>query len=657
MDSLIKTVIALIASLLISAPVSAALIFVNTTDDESNDDGDCSLREAVRSANENTSFDGCVAGNDFGTDSIFLFVTGNIQTQGILITQDMEIIGPGMDALFLDANRGDRHFVIMMEDLTDDFAISQLTLTDGEISAPGGSILIKQGDRITFDKVHFRRNSSTGADSYGGAIATALPPGSNSRLEFFRCIFEDNVSDRRGGAIAALPDVGMEAPESVTISESEFVDNIAHDDGGAVSTYLVETLSIDRTVFAGNLSINSGTGAEQGGAVDASDVGLVFIRSSTFKQNEASASGGAISLVADTIASIENSTFYDNNSTDNTGNAISARFGAVVRISHSTLVGNDIPARNGDSAIMASEGSQVFLSHSIVFSDSAASEPECDVFQNFGSFTSLGYNIDASGTCTSETTDIPMTDPRLAPLGDYGDDTDFLVLETFLPLNGPARDGGQGGTCQSAMGDSLGEDQRGEPRTSMPRGNKCDIGAVEFQIFDDPNEVILAVNIPAGNGRITSTPSGIDCPADCDSEYLDGTLVKLKPTPDPGFQFSGWTGDCTGSSTCEVVMDGNRDVAASFSPIGIALSVTLDGPGSGGVTSMPAGIDCITSCSATFPAATIVDLTAIPSTGSAFQNWTGACTGASRCNLMLDQDENVGAVFIDAGALFVDSFE
>ena len=52
-------------------------------------------------------------------------------------------------------------------------------------------------------------------------------------------------------------------------------------------------------------------------------------------------------------------------------------------------------------------------------------------------------NIDTSGTCTGHATDQPMTDPRLAPLGDYGDDTDFLVLETFLPLFGPAREGGQ----------------------------------------------------------------------------------------------------------------------------------------------------------------------------------------------------------------------
>jgi len=47
-----------------------ATITVNTTDDELNDDGDCSLREAIQAANTDSAVDGCTAGS--GADTITL---------------------------------------------------------------------------------------------------------------------------------------------------------------------------------------------------------------------------------------------------------------------------------------------------------------------------------------------------------------------------------------------------------------------------------------------------------------------------------------------------------------------------------------------------------------------------------------------------------
>ena len=64
-------------------------------------------------------------GDEFGTDSIFLIVAGSIQTRDILISQDVEILGPGMDTLTLDAGSAGRHFDIAMVDETDDFKLTQ----------------------------------------------------------------------------------------------------------------------------------------------------------------------------------------------------------------------------------------------------------------------------------------------------------------------------------------------------------------------------------------------------------------------------------------------------------------------------------------------------------------------------------------------------
>lgn len=62
--------------LAMSRPVYAASIVVNTTADELNSDGDCSLREAITAANTNAASDACAAGDSGSTDTITFSVAG-----------------------------------------------------------------------------------------------------------------------------------------------------------------------------------------------------------------------------------------------------------------------------------------------------------------------------------------------------------------------------------------------------------------------------------------------------------------------------------------------------------------------------------------------------------------------------------------------------
>jgi hypothetical protein len=71
-----------------------------------------------------------------------------------------------------------------------------------------------------------------------------------------------------------------------------------------------------------------------------------------------------------------------------------------------------------------------------------------------------------------------------------------------------------------------------------------------------------------GSGNVISTPTGIDCPDDCSENYAAGTEVTLTATPSGGFAFTGWSGSCTGTSTCVVTMSATRNVGATFSLIG-----------------------------------------------------------------------------------------
>jgi hypothetical protein len=66
-----------------------------------------------------------------------------------------------------------------------------------------------------------------------------------------------------------------------------------------------------------------------------------------------------------------------------------------------------------------------------------------------------------------------------------------------------------------------------------------------------------------GSGAGTVTGTGIDCGDDCTEGYADGTPVTLTATEAPGSTFTGWSGDCTGT-TCTLSMTANKTAVANF---------------------------------------------------------------------------------------------
>ena len=125
----------------------------------------------------------------------------------------------------------------------------------------------------------------------------------------------------------------------------------------------------------------------------------------------------------------------------------------------------------------------------------------------------------------------------------------------------------------------------------------------------------------ARSGTVLSSPPGISCGSVCDSDFPIGETVQLNALPDVGARFVRWSGDCTGSGICEVVVDKDIQVNAEFDTQYVGLSVVKQGVGSGQVTSMPAGIDCGTDCSESHPLNTSVILTATADQDSEFAGW------------------------------------
>jgi hypothetical protein len=68
-----------------------------------------------------------------------------------------------------------------------------------------------------------------------------------------------------------------------------------------------------------------------------------------------------------------------------------------------------------------------------------------------------------------------------------------------------------------------------------------------------------------GVGKVTSLPAGISCPTTCLASFLYGTSLTLTATPSAKAIFSGWTGDCTGTSkTCALSMTATHAATAKF---------------------------------------------------------------------------------------------
>ena len=84
----------------------------------------------------------------------------------------------------------------------------------------------------------------------------------------------------------------------------------------------------------------------------------------------------------------------------------------------------------------------------------------------------------------------------------------------------------------------------------------------EVTVKDEKNEVpryLLTVNRIPAEGGLTNG-AGL---------HKEGTVVELFTTPDPGYNFAGWTGDLpegadAGDPTLSVTMDGNKEITAHF---------------------------------------------------------------------------------------------
>lgn len=176
--------------------------------------------------------------------------------------------------------------------------------------------------------------------------------------------------------------------------------------------------------------------------------------------------------------------------------------------------------------------------------------------------------------------------------------------------------------------------------------------AVQTGFAQDTSKTVQLVVIKAGDssGTLSSSPPGIQCGdsgTDCSATFASGTAITLTPEEvGQGSIFAGWSG-AEGSTTscegvqgpCSFMLGENSRITGNFRNEGSAVftvGVTVQGSGSGLISSVPEGILCgdgNSKCTVSFPVNAQLTLTAQPTKeDSVFRGWSGGIGSAQSCN-------------------------
>jgi len=428
---------------------------VTTLADETTaNDGKISLREAISAAS-------------FGDAIQFqsgLTGTMSLTSGKFLITKDLSITGPNAGKLTLDALHAGRIFEIAGNTKAQ---ISNLTLVNGMDPGIFGGAIRNDG---TLTCTNLQINSCVGGLSNFGA------------LEVTNSSFVSNHSVDGG----AVYNVG-----NATFTACSFLHNYSYDNtynennysnAGAFECYGQSEITVTLTscIFSHN-------SADFGGAIAASGAVNLVINKSTFDNNSASLSGGALLLFQCKSVEISQCTIANNSTTWGGTIALACN----LTLLQSTISNNS--ATGGTAGIeLTDASSRLLLNGSIVAGNNGTVDDDIAGTADSNSAFNL---IGTGGGLTNGVNGniVGVNDPKLGPLQDNGGPT-----FTMLPLNGsPAINAGN-----NALVSTLATDQRGLPRIS---GGTVDIGAVEVQVSAPTVTGYVLVNADTDKDVLTLT--------------------------------------------------------------------------------------------------------------------------------------------------------
>ncbi len=353
------------AATALTAPAFATAYVVTSGGDETAEDGQTTLREALMAANSDMAVGTTVPAGTADNDVITISVPTVTLTQGELpITGDVTIVGTGT----INASTDARIFNITAG-AGEPISISGVTLTGGaplaaDMNGNGGAVLIGDASEVTLTNVTLSGNTSTGAaaGAGGGAIFNAgtttldtVTVDSNSVT---------GAAGNGGGVMNAATGV-------MTITNGSITNNTATRAGGGIEnadgTITITGLNLsDNTV---SMNPGNGGGLHSGG-------GTVTMNDGTVSGNTAAREGGGLWT---------NGTMTVNGTmiTGNEGQGADATQGggglfvdpgmggAMLTVSDATITGNSATGASGSGGGILNEGGTLVISGSTISNNTA----------------------------------------------------------------------------------------------------------------------------------------------------------------------------------------------------------------------------------------------------------------------------------------------
>jgi CSLREA domain-containing protein len=383
--------IAAFAAVVAPATAAAETINVDIRTDEFNNDGECSLREAVEAANLDNAGtqteDGCETGTPGSSDTVDLpggapYTLTTAVVNNDIMTGDLEVtdadgttfLGDGSGSSVIDGGGQDR--ILDISAASGAVTVNGLTVQNGEPPTGNGGGILTMAD-LTLENARVTDNQSGGTG--GGVIATqmatlltlnsstidlntAVSSGGGVNLSEADLVasgdshIDDNDALAGGGINGANGDADITLNPGVTVDDNNVTatgGGIAHNSGNSDVD-----LVLDQVAMSGN-DATSSTQA-RGGAIYFVGLGSVEITDSRLQNNTiqgVQASGGAIhaGMSGGSPISIDRSLLSGNSvtvvddatvATDHGGGALSTPVAAMgtglVNVTNSRFLGNTV---------------------------------------------------------------------------------------------------------------------------------------------------------------------------------------------------------------------------------------------------------------------------------------------------------------------------
>jgi CSLREA domain-containing protein len=362
-------------------PVTAGTILVNSTLDIEANDGLCTLREAIKAANSDTTSGGahgeCAAGS--GEDVITLPAGEYTLTATLpIVSTKMTIEGAGAHTTIIQASTCDpinlpggctpaNNYRILVVNVNGDLTLGGVTVRYGNLTdsnsggaieiyntlhlvdsivaknsaQSGGGIFVRNGATAVLTSTRLLGNQASGIGggirNLGTLVATdiafdenrsltsqggGIHSSANGSVEITNASFANNFAHISGGGIFLQSSAGI----MNVITGSDFLENETGSYGGGIYNSSNCSLEITDSMLVDNLA-----NAYYGGGI--ANYGAIEVMGTTFTGNTADSGGGMYVSSASTQNAITNSTFTDNIAT-NYGGAISSHGSLVISDSH-----------------------------------------------------------------------------------------------------------------------------------------------------------------------------------------------------------------------------------------------------------------------------------------------------------------------------------